>query len=149
MKKLNYFAIGTALLAAAQGCGGEETTGPLGDVDALVVLQRPLRNDMGDIFQYTSYVPGARLVKLTPPTADGTLETIFPSPTLHAEFRDVDINGYDIDFAAEKIVFAARTADTPNYGLYVLTLADGSVQTLPSDPSRDYVSPIWLPGDKI
>ncbi len=46
------------------------------NIDSLVVLQRPARNDMGDIFQYTSYIPNtpsgkaARLVKLTPPTAD-------------------------------------------------------------------------------
>lgn len=147
MKKLNHFAI--ALLLAITACGGDETSGPLGDVESLVVLQRPIRQDSGDIFQYTSYVPGARLVKLSPPTADGTLETLFPTEAHAAEFRDVDINGYDISFDATQIVFAMKTADTPNYGLYILNLQDGSVQTLPTDPSRDYTSPIFLPGDKI
>jgi hypothetical protein len=149
VKKLNHFSFGAALLAAAAGCGGEDNSGPLGDVDALVVLQRPLRNDMGDIFQYTSYIPGARLVKLTPPTADGQLEVLFPHPEHHAEFTDVDINGYDISFDATQIVFAARTGMTPNYGLYVLNLDDNSVRTLPTDPSRDYVAPFWVPGEKI
>lgn len=149
MKKLNHFAFGMSLLAAAASCGGDDNSGPLADVDALVVLQRPLRNDMGDIFQYTSYVPGARLIKLTPPTADGTLETLFPSELHSAEFRDVDISGYDLSFDAKQIVFSARTADTTNYGLYILTLADGNVDTIPVDAGRDYISPIWLPGEAI
>ena len=55
---------------------------------------------MGDIFQYTSYLPGARLVKLSPPTADGTLTTIccdaVPNDT--AKFAAIDIQGYDISF---------------------------------------------------
>ena len=59
---MKSIAIGAALLGF--GCGGDNTSGPLGNVDALVILQRPSRNDMGDIFQYTSYVPGARIVKL-------------------------------------------------------------------------------------
>jgi mono/diheme cytochrome c family protein len=148
VKPLHHFALPAALLAAS--CGGNDGTGPLGDVDALLILQRPARIDSGDIFQYTSYVPGARLVKLSPPTADGTLETLFPTEAHAAEgFRDVDINGYDLSFDAKQIVFAARTADTRNYGLYILTLSDGTVDALPVDPGRDYVSPIWLPGDKI
>ena len=66
MKNMKSIAIGAALVAAAGGvgCGGGDSEGPLGDVDALVVLQRVKRNDMGDIFQYTSYKAGGRLVKL-------------------------------------------------------------------------------------
>jgi len=155
MKHINQIAIGAALFTAAgMGCGGEDNSGPLGNVDALIILQRPSRNDMGDIFQYTSYVPGAKLVKLTPPTADGQLETIFPSASLlagpdAASYQDVDVSGYDISFDAKKIVFSGRTNQTSHYGLYILTLADGSVDALPVDGGRDYVSPIWLPGEKI
>ena len=58
---------------AGLGCGGDNNSGPLGNVESLVILQRPKRNDMGDIFQYTSYIPGARLVKLSPPTANERL----------------------------------------------------------------------------
>ncbi len=56
MKSINRIALGAALWAAlgGVGCGNDEATGPLGDVDALVILQRPKRNDMGDLFQYTS-----------------------------------------------------------------------------------------------
>jgi len=115
---------------------------------------------MGDIFQYTSYVPktpsgaGARLVKLSPPTADGIQETIFPSAELlagpdGAMFQDSDISSYDISFDANEIVISARTAMTSHYGLYVLTLSTNQVDTIPTDPGRDYVSPIWLPGNKI
>ena len=73
MKHLKSIAIGAALFTTAGiGCGGDDNSGPLGSVDSLVILQRPKRNDAGDIFQYTSYIPGAHLVTLSPPTADGT-----------------------------------------------------------------------------
>src|SRR5664279_649010 len=95
----------TALLAGAPACGGTDSSGALGNVDALVILQRPKRNDTGDIFQYTSYVPGARLVKLSPPTADGVLTTLCCDKA-GAEFSAIDINSYDLSFDAKSIVFA-------------------------------------------
>jgi hypothetical protein len=143
--KLNTLALGAALLAA---CGGNDNTGPLGNVDALVILQRTARNDMGDIFQYTSYVPGAKLIKLSPPTADGK-RTVLCCDKAGPEFANIDIQAYDISFDAKQIVFAGKLSDNDHYGLFLLTLADGSVVEIPTDPGRDYVSPIFLPGDKI
>ena len=141
-------AVATALLAGAPACGGTDSSGALGNVDALVILQRPKRNDTGDIFQYTSYVPGARLVKLEPPTADGVLTTLCCDKA-GAEFSAIDINSYDLSFDAKSIVFAGKLSDSTTYGLFLLTLADGSVVQLATDPGRDYVSPIFLPGNKI
>ncbi len=149
---LRNLAIGASLLAAGLGggaCSSDDDTGPLGSVDALVVLQRPKRIESGDIFQYTSYVAGARLVKLSPPTADGTLETLFPTAAQGAEFATADISGYDISFDAKQIVFSAKLRAQDRYGLFILTLADGSVDQMFTDAGRDYVSPIWLPGNKI
>jgi hydrazine synthase alpha subunit-like protein len=133
------------------GCGGSDSSGPLSNVDALVILQRPSRNDMGDIFQYTSYIPGARLVKLSPPTADGTLTTICCDavPGDAAKYAKIDIQGYDISFDAKEIVFAGKLSDSSTYSLFILNLDSGAVQQLPTDPARDYVSPIWMPGDYI
>ncbi|MGN6105767.1 MAG: hypothetical protein ACTHU0_11725, partial [Kofleriaceae bacterium] len=147
---MKNIAIGAALVAAlgGAGCGGDES-GPLGNVDSLIILQRPKRNDTGDIFQYTSYKAGARLVKLSPPTADGKLETIFPTAAAGSEFANVDISGYDISFDAKQIVFSAKLAENQRYGLFLLTLADGTVDQIPTDPGRDYVQPVFLPGDKI
>ncbi|HEY0192599.1 MAG TPA: hypothetical protein VGC42_15880 [Kofleriaceae bacterium] len=145
-------AIGAALLAAVGGigCGGGESSddGPLKDVNALVILQRPKRNDTGDIFQYTSYVPGARLVKLEPPTADGKLTTICCDKA-GDEFAKIDISGYDLSFDAKTIVFAGKLAANQTYGLFLLQLEDGSVTQIATDPMRDFVSPIFLPGNKI
>lgn len=149
MTSMKSIAIGAALLAGAQvGCGNDGSTGPLGDVDALVILQRPKRNDMGDIFQYTSYVPTARLVKLSPPTADGTLTTLCCDKA-GAEFANIDISGYDISFDAKQIVFAGKLDANERYGLFMLTVESGAVEQLATDPGRDYVSPIFLPGGKI
>ncbi|MGE0872017.1 MAG: hypothetical protein AB7P03_25890 [Kofleriaceae bacterium] len=148
---MKNIAIGTALVTAVGGvgCGGGEdsSSDPLGDVDALIILQRPKRNEMGDIFQYTSYVPKARLIKLDPPTADGTQTTICCDQD--ASFANVDISSYDISFDAKTIVFSGKLDGNQRYGLFLLTLADGSIDQIPTDPQRDYVSPIFLPGDKI
>ncbi len=142
-------ALGALLITGSGlGCGGTDNSGPLGNVDSLVILQRPRRNDDGDIFQYTSYVAGARLVKLSPPTADGTL-TVLCCDKAGPEYATIDISGYDISFDAKQIVFAGKLTDSDHYGLFILTLADGSVVQLATDPMKDYVSPIWLPGNRI
>jgi hypothetical protein len=138
--------LGAALLGTAiSGCGNDNS-GPLGNIDSLIILQRQARNDMGDIFQYTSYIPGARIVKLSPPTASGKL-SVLCCDAQGPDYANIDISSYDISFDAKQIVFAGSTGG--RYGLYVLTLADGSVVQLPTDPQRDYTSPIFLPGDKI
>lgn len=62
----------SALTIGAVACGGSDP-GPLDGIDSIVFLQRPKRNETGDIFQYTAYQPTARIVKLSPPTADGEL----------------------------------------------------------------------------
>ena len=87
-------------------------------------------------------------MKLSPPTADGT-QTVICCDKAGAEFANIDISGYDISFDAKQIVFAGKLADSRHYGLFLLTLADGSVVQIATDPGRDYVSPIFLPGDKI
>ncbi|MFN0253257.1 MAG: hypothetical protein ACKV2T_40680 [Kofleriaceae bacterium] len=148
-------ALGTALVSAASGVGCGDDPVTIGDgVDTLIILQRPARNDMGDIFQYTSYVPktpsgkNARLVQLSPPTADGVQTTICCDQA-GPEYANIDISGYDISFDARQIVFAGKLAANQAYGLFVQNLEDGAVRQLPTDPGRDYTSPIFLPGDKI
>ncbi len=131
------------------GCGPSEDAGdgPLDGVQSIVFIQRPARGGQGDIFNYTSYLPGARLVKLTPPTADGTLEVLCCDQ--NPEFAEADISGYDISFDAREIVFAAKLSDDQRYGLFVLTLEDGNIEQLPTDPNRDYIMPVFMPGDRI
>ncbi|HTJ46488.1 MAG TPA: hypothetical protein VL463_30490 [Kofleriaceae bacterium] len=111
-------------------------------------MQRPKRNEMGDIFQYTSYIPTAHIMKLSPPTADGKL-TPLCCDQAGADFAKVDISSYDLSFDATEIVFSAKLNDAQHYGLFLLTLADGKVNQLPTDPNRDYVYPQFVPGDKI
>jgi hypothetical protein len=146
--QIKSVAIGAALFTLGGiGCSSDDS-GPLGNVDSLIILQRPKRNDTGDIFQYTSYVAGARLVQLQPPTADGTLTTICCDKA-GAEFAKVDISSYDLSFDAKSIVFSGKLAENQTYGLFLLQLADGSVTQIATDPQRDFVSPIFLPGDRV
>lgn len=148
MNHLKSIAIGAALFTTAGvGCGGDDNSGPLGSVDSLIILQRPKRNDAGDIFQYTSYIPGAHLITLSPPTADGTKTVICcdQSPDL----AGMDIQAYDLSFDAKQVVFAGHSAKDDHYGLYLLKLDSGDVTQIASDSARDYVSPIFLPGDKV
>jgi hypothetical protein len=147
--KIQSIAIGAALFTLGGiGCGGGDDTGPLSSVDALVILQRPAHNDGGDIFQYTAYFPGSRLVQLKPPTADGQLTTLC-CDRAGPDFANVDISGYDLSFDAKTIVFSGRLAENQTYGLFLLQLADGSVTQIATDPMKHYVSPVFLPGDRI
>ena len=146
--QIKSIAIGLALFTLGGiGCGGSDS-GPLGNVDSLIILQRPKRNDTGDIFQYASYKPGARLVQLQPPTADGTLTTICCDKA-GPDFAQMDISSYDISFDAKSIVFSGRRAQDNSFGLFLLQLADGSVTQIASNPMHDFVSPIFLPGDRV
>jgi hypothetical protein len=138
-------ALSTMVLAST-ACSSD--TGPLDGVEAITFLQRQSRAGVGDIFQYTSYIPGARIVKLSPPTADGQL-TVLCCEDQGAEFADIDISAYDISFDAREILFSAKLSRDQRYGLFILTLDDGQVEQLPTDPNRDYVYPLYMPGDKI
>jgi len=47
-------------------------------------------------------------------------------------------------------VFSANLGGNgAHYGLFLLQLEDGSVTQIMTDPGRDYVQPIFLPGDKV
>jgi hypothetical protein len=146
---IQSIAIGAALFTlGALGCGGSSSdSGPLSNVDSLIILQRPKRNDVGNVFAYDSYKPGARLVQLKPPAANGTVTPICCGQD--PDFKNVDIEKYDISFDAKTIVFSARRGSDPSYGLYLLQLSDGKITQVATDPMRDFVSPIFLPGNKI
>jgi Hydrazine synthase alpha subunit middle domain len=139
----------TALTAAsAVGCGSEETSGPLEEVEAIVFIERQSRMaGMGDIFQYQSYVPGARLLKLSPPTADGQVTELCCSAM--SEYEAVDIIDFDLSFDARSVVLSARLSEDQRYGLFLLDLESGEVEQLPTDPDADFVYPTFLPGDRI
>ena len=145
-KLAHTLILALAGLVIAPSCNSDDG-GALGDVKSLVFLQRPKRNETGDIFQYTSYRPGGRIVELSPPTADGQLRVLCCDGI--AGFEKADISGYDLSFDATQVVFSGKLDGNQRYGLFILTLADGKVEQLRTDPQRDYVSPIFLPGNKI
>ena len=60
-------AIGIALSGLLVGACGSDETDIISEqgIESIVFLQRaPRTGGLGDIFQYQSYVPGAKLVKL-------------------------------------------------------------------------------------
>jgi hypothetical protein len=136
------------------GCGSNSSDDVLKNVNALVILQRtPRMGGIGDVFQYASYVPGGRLLKLAPPTADGQISELCCSQ-FGAEFVDMDIQSYDVSFDARSIVFSGHLAGGDRYGLFILTLdengeAAGPPRQLNTDPTRDYVYPIFAAADRI
>ena len=86
-------------------------------------------------------------MKLSPPSADGVLTTICCNQD--PAFATADISSYDLSFDATQIVFSAKLDGNQAYGLFIVNLSDGQIQQIPTDPQRDYVSPIFLPGDYI
>jgi hypothetical protein len=115
------------------------------DVRAIIFLQRVARNDgVGNVFDYTSFQPGARLVKLEPPSADGRLTTLTSDPM----FAQADIMSWDLSFDASTIVLSARRKDDGHYQLYVINV-DGSNPRQITDGPYDHVYPIFLPGQRV
>ena len=95
-------ALGAIAIAAGSltACGSDNGDGPLEDVNAIIFIERqPRMGGLGDIFQYQSYVPGAKLMQLSPPTADGTLTQICCDQD--PAFADIDIIDFDINHAAD------------------------------------------------
>ena len=135
----------SVVLAAA--CSSDDP-GPLGDVNEIVFVQRARSGGMGDVLQYTQYTPGARLVKLSPPTADGEL-TVLCCDDQGSEFADIDIMAYDISFDAREIVFSGKLSGDQKYGLFLLALESGEVNQIPTNPNYDAVYPVFAPGDKV
>jgi Hydrazine synthase alpha subunit middle domain len=140
-----------ALLAGS--CGGGSSSPLPEDVKAIVFLQRTPRGDQGNVFDYTSYAGGGKLVKLEPPSADGTPTTLFPTAdTCTALGLDAtcvgqfDIMSYDINFNADRIVLSASSGG--RYQLYSIAV-DGSDARQLTEGANDYVYPIYLPGGKI
>jgi hypothetical protein len=144
------------LLAACNGSSASSTSeaeSALRSLGAIAVLQRaPRMAEVGDVFQYTSYVAGAKLVKLEPPTADGVRTTLccdqFP------EMAGLDIQSYDVSYDARSIVFSGQLGQDQHYGLYILTLNDkheavGPPAQLATDAMRDYVYPIFATKGRI
>ena len=152
-----------ALLAPLAGCSNSTTTGAgvIGpDVSTIVFLQRTPRGDAGNVFDYTSYAGGGRLVKLSPPSADGTLTTLFPTADACKSLVDdpndaqmvqgcvtgADIMSYDINFNADAIVFSASLGG--KYHLYSIGVDGNNIKQL-TEGGNDYVYPLYLPGGKI
>lgn len=150
MKRITLVSVLAISMLAACG-GSEQDVLETEGIESIVILQRPaLVGGMGDIFQYTSYYPGARLSKLTPPTADGTLEVLCCDEAQVGQYADtMDIGSYDINFDATKIVFSGKLSNDQPYALFVLDLATGDVEQLAGNPSRDYIYPVFLAGGKI
>jgi len=157
--KLPILAVAvSALLLPACNAGSDSSSASddlaaLKNVGSIVILQRaPRMGGVGNVFDYTSYVPGARLIKLTPPTADGVRTEICCSA--FPEMAGLDIQSYDISFDAKSIVFSGRITGDNHYGLYLLTLNDkgeamGAPARLNTDPNKDYLGAIFAPKDRI
>jgi hypothetical protein len=129
------------------GCqeGKSATPGVPPDVKAIIFLQRAARNEgMGNVFDYTGYKAGARLVKLEPPTADGTVTNLTADPM----FAGADIMSWDLSFDAQTVVFSARLAKEPHYQIFTIRV-DGTNPKQISEGPTDYVYPIFIPGQKI
>jgi hypothetical protein len=148
--------LGLALLAVSaagfgsSGCSTKSTsnggsTGALpAEVQAIVFIQRVPRSDGGNVFDYTSYEPGGRLVMLSPPSADGQLTVLTSDPM----FKDADVMSYDLSFDAKSIVFSARLQMTNQYHLFSMNLDGTNIRQL-TNGGNDYVYPLYLPGGKI
>ena len=146
--KTTACGLALSVLLPAMACGGGSSRGPLDEVDAIVFLERqPRDSGLGNVFAYQSYVPGARIMKLSPPTADGELTVLCCDD--RPDFEEVDIIDFDVSFDAKTIVFSAKLSQGQRYGLFLLHLDTGEVDQLPTDPGSDYVYPTFQADDRV
>jgi hypothetical protein len=165
-----HLVLGLGAVSAALGaCSSTQSpsNSPLpNDVKAVLFLQRMPRTDSGNVFDYTSFVPGGRLVKLEPPSADGVLTVLFPTTeTCTQIYMDAsgnppdpsvvsacvtgsDIQSYDLSFDAKSVAFSARLADSGNYHIFTMGIDGSNAKQIVAGPN-DYVYPIFLPGERI
>jgi hypothetical protein len=162
-----------AALVAGGGCSstrtGTNVSALPADVKAITFLQRPridadgkMFTDQGNVFDYTTYHPGGRMVTLSPPSADGKVTPLFPTTDActallgaGASTDDVtacversDIMSYDLSFDAKSVVFSARIPGESNFQIFSMNL-DGTNLLQLTTGAQDYVYPIYLPAGKI
>jgi hypothetical protein len=113
-------------------------------VEALIFLQRTPRIGNGNVFDYLSYEPGARLVKLEPASTDGKLTVLTSDPM----FAGADIMSWDLSFDAKSVVFSARLQGEGNYQLFTMNV-DGTNVRQVTGGEFEYVYPIYLPGQRL
>jgi len=153
-------------LAAGAGCnsgtGGSNVSALPADVKAITFLQRDRHNDAGNVFDYTTFHAGGRLVTLSPPSADGKLTPLFPTQAsctalLGADATPDDVNAcvggsdimsYDLSFDAKSVVFSARIPGENNFQIFSMNLDGTNLQQLTTG-ADDFVYPLYLPGDQI
>jgi len=131
-------------LALGGACSKNNASALPNDVRAIVFLQRMPRTDAGNVFEYTSYVAGGRLVKLEPPSADGKLTVLTSDPM----FASADVMSYDLSFDALSVVFSARLANNDHYNIFSMNLDGTNLKQL-TEGGNDYVYPVYLAGSKI
>jgi hypothetical protein len=134
-------------LALVGGCKSDANTASPAipqDVSSIIFLQRTARGDgVGNVFDYTSYEPGARLVKLEPAAADGTRTTLTTNPL----FDDCDIMAWDLSFDAKSILLSARLKNDTHYQLFVMNV-DGTNPRQITEGGYHHVYPVFLPGGR-
>ena len=133
----------TGLLA---GCSASQSASPglPEDVKAVVFMQRAARNSNGNVFDYTSYLPGGRIVKLEPPAANGQLTVLTSDPM----WEGADFMAWDLSFDAKSIVFSARLKSDSHYQVFSMNLDGTNIKQL-TEGDVDHVYPLYLPGQKI
>jgi hypothetical protein len=143
-RSLRSAILGLALAGAAGGCNSSNVSALPADVKSIMFLQRTPRNTDGNVFDYTNFVAGARLVTLSPPSADGKLTVLTSDPM----FQGADIMSYDLSFDATAVVFSAHLAADSNYHLFSMNLDGTNIQQL-TEGGNDYVYPVFVPGGQI
>lgn len=142
------FLLGVVPLAGLFGCSSDDGGGGVSalpsDVKAIIFIQRVPRQGLGNVFDYTSYKPGGRIVKLEPPAADGKLTVLTSDPM----FDGADFGAWDLSFDARSIVFSAHLKGDRSFHLYTMNVDGTGVRQITEGPSN-YVYPIFIPGGKV
>jgi hypothetical protein len=148
-------------LTGTSGCSHTTSSDGVGaGVGAIVFVQRQtttvdqngtvnidVAGGNGQVIDYQRYVPGGRLMLLSPARPDGTLTN------LTSDFPTADFNGADLSFDATQVVFSMKKDGNDRYHIYTVSLAPSAngKYEVHQKTAGDYddITPIFAPGDKI
>ena len=142
--------LGMTVASALVACSNDNASTLPPDVRAILFLQRTPRADQGNVFDYTSYADGGRLVMLEPPSADGNLRVLFDVDVargIEPTVGGIDIQSYDLSFDAKSVVFSASFGGGA-YHLFSMNVDGTNLRQL-SSGGNDYLFPTFVPGGKI
>lgn len=157
IRALTALAAPLAAACSTSGPADQTATSPYGFQEVVYGVRQTVAPDgtpvvadgMGQVMDYGRYVPGGRIEVKNLVT--GEIRNLLEG----SRYKKADVEGLDLSFDAQRVVFAMRLDDSDSYHIYTANIDRGTdtknpygIRALTSGPTDD-ITPIWIAGGKI